>query len=383
MRRGHEHAEIVRLHHLPGLHPGAGRRHLAGLPGQLHRLHPPCGGPSSSSASPSWSSPSWASSAPATARPGSSTASTSSLLFSFVVFALLFFIVFATPSPTTGRGQVVMNRRFLEYQLSDYNGWLKICLILRPAVLGHHRRRLRDGHACKGDEEGRARPPTPGMMVAESPAMFAATGTSRRLRQHVLFLGYNLAEKYRAAPVIFPWDLYTSSALWIIWGFLRILTPFCDSQSQSGCCKPPSSCGFTYNNETFWTPIPGSSVADLTATGVNEPTGSSAVDSCKETASRRASRRAGARWPSSTSLCSSSCHRLCCGMRRLRNAKRDGQQQSRPGRDDESRPAGSVLGSAKTRKKPLLVQRPEWVALGACLSKYLYWIVGWIPGWVV
>ncbi|GJN36219.1 hypothetical protein PR202_gb25059 [Eleusine coracana subsp. coracana] len=45
----------------------------------------------------------------------------------FVVLALLFFIVFAFAVTDRGDGQVVMNRRFLEYQLSDWRCLLSGC----------------------------------------------------------------------------------------------------------------------------------------------------------------------------------------------------------------------------------------------------------------
>jgi hypothetical protein len=89
----------------------------------------------------------------------------------FVVVALLFFIVFAFAVTDRGEGQVVMNRRFLEYQLSDYNGWLRN-RVADQQYWATIAACLRDGHACKGMRRG-VRDPNTGMMVAESPAMFA------------------------------------------------------------------------------------------------------------------------------------------------------------------------------------------------------------------
>jgi len=117
----------------------------------------------------------------------------------FVVLALLFFIVFAFAVTDRGEGQVVMNRRFLEYQLSDYNGWLRN-RVADPEYWATIAACLRDGHACKSMRKF-ARDPNTGMLVPETPAMF----------------------------------------------YGRQLSPI-----QSGCCKPPSSCGYGYLNETFW-----------------------------------------------------------------------------------------------------------------------------------
>ena len=117
----------------------------------------------------------------------------------FIVVALLFFIVFAFAVTDRGDGQVVMNRRFLEYQLSDYNGWLKE-RVVDPQYWAKISACLRDGHACKGMRRV-VRDPNTGMPMEEPPGMFYA----------------------------------------------RNLSPI-----QSGCCKPPSSCAFTYRNETWW-----------------------------------------------------------------------------------------------------------------------------------
>ncbi|KAL5231930.1 hypothetical protein ABZP36_030706 [Zizania latifolia] len=118
----------------------------------------------------------------------------------FIVVALLFFIVFAFAVTDRGDGQIVMNRRFLEYQLSDYNGWLKD-RVADPQYWATISACLRDGRACAGMRR-LARNPNTGMLVSETPDMFYA----------------------------------------------RDLSPI-----QSGCCKPPTSCAFTYVNETLWT----------------------------------------------------------------------------------------------------------------------------------
>ncbi|KAF6987830.1 hypothetical protein CFC21_005437 [Triticum aestivum] len=122
----------------------------------------------------------------------------------FIVVALLFFIVFAFAVTDRGEGQVVMNRRFLEYQLSDYNGWLRN-RVADPEYWATISACLRDGRACASMRRP-ARDPNTGMLVTEPP---------------VMFYGRNLS------PI------------------------------QSGCCKPPTSCAFTYNNETYWSANPG------------------------------------------------------------------------------------------------------------------------------
>ena len=122
----------------------------------------------------------------------------------FIVVALLFFIVFAFAVTDRGNGQVVMNRRFLEYQLSDYNGWLKN-RVVDPQYWTKISACLRDNHACSGMRRV-VRNPNTGMPTLETADMFYA----------------------------------------------RDLSPI-----QSGCCKPPSSCGFTYVSETDWTVNPG------------------------------------------------------------------------------------------------------------------------------
>jgi|UniRef100_A0ACD5ZP29 uncharacterized membrane protein len=127
----------------------------------------------------------------------------------FIVVALLFFIVFAFAVTDRGEGQVVMNRRFLEYQLSDYNGWLR-SRVADPQYWATIAACLREGRACSGMKR-MGRDPYTGMLQPETPTMF----------------------------------------------FNRDLSPI-----QSGCCKPPSSCGYNYINETAWSSVTNTPMAD-------------------------------------------------------------------------------------------------------------------------
>ncbi|KAG0481197.1 hypothetical protein HPP92_012055 [Vanilla planifolia] len=125
-------------------------------------------------------------------------------LYLFVMFlvivALICFIVFAFAVTDHGRGQATINGVFLEYQLSDYSGWLKNRVSDRK-YWSKISSCLRDAHVCSGMRRT-ARDPATGMIVPESVGMF----------------------------------------------YQRQLSPI-----ESGCCKPPSSCGYTYVNETLWT----------------------------------------------------------------------------------------------------------------------------------
>ncbi|ONK62430.1 uncharacterized protein A4U43_C07F3780 [Asparagus officinalis] len=127
----------------------------------------------------------------------------------FVVIALIVFIVFAFAVTDRGHGQVIINRAFLEYQLSDYSGWLKN-RVSDPGYWAKISSCLRDAKACRGMRRfGRDR--ATGILVPESADMF----------------------------------------------YQRELSPI-----ESGCCKPPTSCGYTYINETLWNPTGGAMVVN-------------------------------------------------------------------------------------------------------------------------
>ncbi|WOL08480.1 hypothetical protein Cni_G17233 [Canna indica] len=126
-----------------------------------------------------------------------------------VVAALLGFVIFAYAVTDHGRGQVVIGRGYLEYQLSDYSGWLKD-RVAGPGYWNKVSSCLREGHACSRMARY-VRDPTTGVLVPE------------------------------------PADTF----------YQRQLSPI-----ESGCCKPPTSCGYTYVNETFWTPVAGLAVND-------------------------------------------------------------------------------------------------------------------------
>ncbi|XP_077232991.1 tetraspanin-3-like [Tasmannia lanceolata] len=120
----------------------------------------------------------------------------------FVIAALLAFIVFAYAVTAKGSGRTVPNRSYLDYSLSDYSGWLKD-RVSDPGYWAKIRSCLRDAKACR-----------------------------------------NMARYVGGVP--------ESAEMF----YMRDLSP-----TQSGCCKPPSACGFTYINETDWIPPSGMTTA--------------------------------------------------------------------------------------------------------------------------
>ncbi|XP_028775842.1 tetraspanin-3 [Neltuma alba] len=125
----------------------------------------------------------------------------------FVIAALVGFIIFAYVVTDKGSGRVVMNRAYLEYHLEDYSGWLAE-RVSSDSYWGKISSCIRDSHAC-------ARMGRTFGGVPESADMFS----HRRL-----------------SPV------------------------------QSGCCKPPTDCGFVYQNETYWSQATGVAVPDQDCT---------------------------------------------------------------------------------------------------------------------
>ncbi|XP_010520340.1 PREDICTED: tetraspanin-3 [Tarenaya hassleriana] len=113
----------------------------------------------------------------------------------FVIAALIGFIIFAYAVTDKGTGRVVLNRAYLDYYLEDYSGWLKD----RVADDGYWAKIsscIRDSGACR-----------------------------------------KIGRSFNGIPETA--DMF----------FLRRLNPI-----ESGCCKPPTECGYAYVNETVWTP---------------------------------------------------------------------------------------------------------------------------------
>ncbi|CAK9179020.1 unnamed protein product [Ilex paraguariensis] len=115
-----------------------------------------------------------------------------------IIAALIGFVIFAYVVTDKGSDRVVPGRVYREYYLVDYSGWLE----KRVASDSNWRKIsscIRDSHVC--------------------PKLRRMTG------------GFpEAAEAF----------------------YRRKLNPV-----QSGCCKPPTSCGYTYVNETGWNPVGG------------------------------------------------------------------------------------------------------------------------------
>ncbi|XP_031499433.1 tetraspanin-3-like [Nymphaea colorata] len=119
----------------------------------------------------------------------------------FIVVALIGFTIFAFSVTAKGSGNPVLNRRYLEYRLQDYSGWLKD-RVSEPSYWDKIVSCIQQAGVC-------------GKMA---PGGIPET-----------------ADRFYA----------------------RSLTPI-----QSGCCKPPAACGFVYVTETTWEPVAGLAVAD-------------------------------------------------------------------------------------------------------------------------
>ncbi|KAJ8633850.1 hypothetical protein MRB53_027186 [Persea americana] len=108
-------------------------------------------------------------------------------------------IVFVYMITNKGSGHPVPNRAFLEYQLDDYSGWLRR-RVVNPFRWDHIKGCLNTTTMCAG-----------------------------------------LNQRYRFAQDFFDAQI---------------------SPIQSGCCKPPTLCGYTFVNPTYWT-SPNNTGADI------------------------------------------------------------------------------------------------------------------------
>ncbi|RDX60834.1 Tetraspanin-3, partial [Mucuna pruriens] len=113
----------------------------------------------------------------------------------FIMLVLLGFIIFAYSVTNNGSGRVIQNRVYLEYYLQDYSGWLKK-RVAKDSYWGKISFCLKDSNVC-----------------AKLARAFDGVPETAQMFYH------------------------------------RKLTPI-----QSGCCKPPAECGYTYENETVWGP---------------------------------------------------------------------------------------------------------------------------------
>ncbi|KAK2975389.1 hypothetical protein RJ640_012400 [Escallonia rubra] len=116
----------------------------------------------------------------------------------FIIAALIGFVIFAYVVTDKGSGHSVLNRAYPEYRLQDYSGWLEE-RVASDSYWGKISSCIRDSKVCR--KMGRSFNGIP-----ESADMF----------------------------------------------YLRKL-----SSVQSGCCKPPTECGYVYVNETNWNPVGG------------------------------------------------------------------------------------------------------------------------------
>ncbi|KAL3653083.1 Tetraspanin-3 [Castilleja foliolosa] len=112
-----------------------------------------------------------------------------------IIAALIGFVIFAYAVTDRGSGRPVLNRAYQDYSLQDYSGWLAD-RVARDSYWNKIGSCIRDSHVC------------------------------RRIGRNV-------------GGVPEPAEMF----------YRRRLSPI-----ESGCCKPPTSCGLMFINETVWSP---------------------------------------------------------------------------------------------------------------------------------
>ncbi|KAL3616409.1 Tetraspanin-4 [Castilleja foliolosa] len=112
----------------------------------------------------------------------------------FIITALVGFVIFAYSVTERGSGRPVVNRVYLDYSFQDYSGSWLADRVASQRYWSKISDCIRDSHVCRK-------------------------------------LGRNVMGVPESAQLF----------------YLRKLSPI-----QSGCCKPPTSCGYTYINETVW-----------------------------------------------------------------------------------------------------------------------------------
>ncbi|OMO71200.1 Tetraspanin/Peripherin [Corchorus capsularis] len=153
----------------------------------------------------------------------------------FIIGALIGFIIFAYAVTDKGSGRPVMNKGYLEYYLPDYSGWLRD-RVVDQSYWAKISACIRDSKVCS--KMGRSFNGVP-----ETYDMFSMRKLS-------------------------PIEYVRSQAVYVQSREQRQSNSASSSQAPSpsiasGCCKPPTDCGFVYVNETVWTPGGGLVGADL------------------------------------------------------------------------------------------------------------------------
>ncbi|KAF5194581.1 Tetraspanin-8 [Thalictrum thalictroides] len=111
------------------------------------------------------------------------------LVISLLILGMFCFTVFAFIVTNHGAGKVVSGKGYKEYRLGDYSHWLQ-------------------NHVVDGKNWGKFK-----SCLADTNLCMKLSGDART-----------------------PQEFYKKNL----------------SPTQSGCCKPPTYCGYTYQNATFW-----------------------------------------------------------------------------------------------------------------------------------